>query len=52
MPLAKLAMQTAIRVLLQSTKDFEVSGDVEYARMPELGIISCSLKFVLADEEK
>jgi cytochrome P450 len=46
MPLARLAMQTALKVILQSTKDFEVDGPLEYARMPEIGIISCPLKFV------
>ncbi|KAF2418898.1 putative cytochrome P450 [Tothia fuscella] len=48
MPLARLAMQTAVRVLLERTKDFDVNGPLEYARMPELGIISCPLKFELA----
>jgi cytochrome P450 len=50
MPLARLAMQTAVRVLLAKTKDFDVNGPLEYARMPELGIISCPLKFELADK--
>jgi cytochrome P450 len=45
-PLAKLAMQTALRVLLESTKDFEIDGELEYARMPEIGIISCPLRFI------
>jgi cytochrome P450 len=46
-PLAKLAMQTALRVLLRSTKDFEVVGDLEYARMPEIGVVSCPLQFMV-----
>ena len=46
-PLARLAMQTALRVILQRTKDFEVAGELEYARMPEIGIISCPLKFIV-----
>lgn len=50
MPLARLAMQTAVRVLLKSTKDFNVNGPLEHARMPELGIISCPLTFELAEE--
>jgi cytochrome P450 len=49
MPLARLAMQTAVKVLLKSTKDFDVNGPLEHARMPELGIISCPLKFELAE---
>jgi cytochrome P450 len=46
-PLAKLAMQTALKVLLRNTKDFDINGELEYARMPELGIVSCPLKFTL-----
>jgi len=49
MPLARLAMQTAVQVLLRKTKDFEVCGEIEYARMPEVGITSCPLRFELAD---
>jgi cytochrome P450 len=45
MPLARLAMHVALRVLLERTSDFEIDGPLEYARMPELGIISCPLKF-------
>lgn len=45
MPLAKLALQTALRVLLSKTKGWEVNGELEYSRMPEMGIISCPLKF-------
>jgi cytochrome P450 len=47
MPLARLAMQTAVRVLLDSTSDFQVNGPLEYSRMPEIGIISCPLEFIL-----
>jgi len=47
MPLARLALQIALKVLLEKTTDWEVSGELEYARMPELGIISCPLKFQL-----
>ena len=45
MPLARMAMQVALRVLLERTTDFEVDGPLEYARMPEIGIISCPVKF-------
>jgi cytochrome P450 len=47
MPLARLALDTMLRVILQSTNDFEVDGELEYARMPEVGIISCPVRFVL-----
>jgi cytochrome P450 len=45
MPLARLAMQTAFKVLLRNTTNFEVVGELEYARMPEIGVVSCPLKF-------
>ncbi|CAJ2509980.1 Uu.00g058800.m01.CDS01 [Anthostomella pinea] len=45
MPLARLALETAIRVILRSTKDFDVDGPLQYSRMPELGLISCPLRF-------
>jgi len=43
-------IQTAIRAILRSTTDFEVNGPLEYARMPEMGLIGCPLKFHCADE--
>ncbi|CAI6334209.1 unnamed protein product [Periconia digitata] len=45
MPLARLAVETVIKVLLRSTRDFEVEGPLQYSRMPELGIISCPMRF-------
>lgn len=50
MPLARLAMQIFIKVLLRDTEDFEVSGPLDFARMPELGIISCPMTFVAKKE--
>ena len=49
MPLAKLAVQVFVRVLLRSTDDFEVEGPLEHARMPEMGIISCPMGFKAAE---
>ncbi|KAK8052298.1 hypothetical protein PG993_003683 [Apiospora rasikravindrae] len=45
MPLARLAVETVMRVILRNTKDFEVDGPLEYSRMPELGSISCPMRF-------
>ncbi|KAK8043144.1 hypothetical protein PG994_013627 [Apiospora phragmitis] len=45
MPLARLAVETVMRVILRSTKDFEIDGPLQYSRMPELGIISCPMRF-------
>ena len=39
------AVETVIRAMLRSTKDFEVDGPLQYSRMPELGIISCPMRF-------
>ncbi|KAK3315611.1 cytochrome P450 [Apodospora peruviana] len=44
-PLARLALQTALTVLLRRTKKFKVNGELQFARMPEMGIISCPLVF-------
>lgn len=50
MPLARLAMQIFIKVLLRDTEDFEVNGPLDFARMPELGLISCPMTFVAKKE--
>jgi hypothetical protein len=39
------ALQTALRTLLENTTKFEVNSELQYARMPEMGIISCPLRF-------
>ena len=36
-----------IRSILKHTKSFEVAGELEYSRMPEMGVISCPLAFEL-----
>ncbi|KAF9878442.1 cytochrome P450 [Colletotrichum karsti] len=46
MPLARLALDIVLRVILRSTKDFEVDGELQFSRMPELGIISCPMSGV------
>jgi cytochrome P450 len=47
MPLARLAVQIFLRVLLRTTNDFEVNENeaIDFARMPEMGIISCPMFF-------
>ncbi|KAK1657456.1 putative cytochrome P450 [Colletotrichum godetiae] len=47
MPLARLALDIILRVILKNTQDFEVGGELQYSRMPELGIISCPMNFIL-----
>ncbi len=34
-----------MQTLLKNTKRFEVNGELQFARMPEMGIISCPLAF-------
>jgi cytochrome P450 len=48
MPLARLILKIFLRVMLKRTKDFEVNGELEYARLPEIGIIGCPLKVIPA----
>ncbi|KAF2473732.1 cytochrome P450 [Lindgomyces ingoldianus] len=38
MPLARMALQIGLRVILDTTKDFDISGELEHAKMPEMGI--------------
>jgi len=45
MPLARLSLDVMLRVILRNTKDFELNGELQYSRMPELGIISCPMMF-------
>lgn len=35
-----------LRVVLRNTKDFDLAGELQYSRMPELGIISCPMTLV------
>jgi len=41
------ALQTALTALLKNTKSFKVNGELQFARMPEMGIISCPLEFTV-----
>jgi cytochrome P450 len=44
MPLARMVLKVWLRTFLEKTKDFEVSGDLLFARLPEIGIIGCPMK--------
>ncbi|KAK4209080.1 cytochrome P450 [Rhypophila decipiens] len=46
-PLARLALQIALTTLLKNTRSFRVNGELQFARMPEMGIISCPLEFTV-----
>ena len=41
---ADRALQVALRVILRTTSRLEVNGPLRYAKMPEMGLISCPLK--------
>jgi hypothetical protein len=43
--MASRSLDVMLRVILRNTKDFELNGELQYSRMPELGIISCPMKF-------
>ena len=46
--LARLAVEVVVRTLLRSISDFEVDEEaLEFARMPEMGIICCPTRFVV-----
>lgn len=49
MPLARLALRKYLEVLLIRTTDFDVDGECEFARLPEIGLIGCPIRFKLAE---
>ncbi|KAL4801818.1 cytochrome P450 [Aspergillus unguis] len=51
MPLARMALQIGLKVILRETAEFEVNGPLQYAGMPEMGITSCPLRIVPAEPE-
>ncbi|KAL4915370.1 cytochrome P450 [Aspergillus aurantiobrunneus] len=50
MPLARMALQIGLAVILRQTADFEVNGPLEFAGMPEMGITSCPMRIVRRSE--
>jgi cytochrome P450 len=46
MPLARLALQVGLRAMLEGCQDWKVNGELQYAKMPEMGIVSCPVEFV------
>lgn len=51
MPLARLGILVALRTLLAGTRRFELAGEVEGARMPEVGAVSVPLRVQPADRD-
>ncbi|CAM3516790.1 cytochrome P450 [Kibdelosporangium persicum] len=50
-PMARLMLRIALEELLAGTVSFTAVGSREGARMPELGIVSCQLDFVVAGRD-
>jgi cytochrome P450 len=46
MPLARMALQVGLKVMLEGCADWEVNGDLQFAKMPEMGIVSCPVRIV------
>lgn len=46
MPLARLALQVGLRVMLEECQDWNIDGELQYAKMPEMGIVSCPVQIV------
>jgi cytochrome P450 len=44
MPLARLALQVGLKVMLEECLDWDVNGEFQYAKMPEMGIVSCPVR--------
>lgn len=44
MPLARMALQVGLKVMLEDCGDWDLDGQLQYAKMPEMGIISCPIR--------
>ncbi|KAE8337095.1 hypothetical protein BDV24DRAFT_167637 [Aspergillus arachidicola] len=45
MVLARMMLRIYLETLLDKTVDFEVDGEIHYARLPEIGLTTCPMKF-------
>lgn len=45
MSLARMTMKIFLSTLLRNTTAFDFDGELEFANLPEIGMISCPLKF-------
>ncbi|KAK7186892.1 putative cytochrome P450 [Paraphaeosphaeria sporulosa] len=46
MPLARMALQVGLKVMLENSQDWDLDGELQYAKMPEMGIISCPVRII------
>jgi cytochrome P450 len=50
MPLARIALQVGLRVMLENCQDWDLDGELQYGKMPEVGIISCPVRITKIGE--
>ncbi|KAH7116124.1 putative cytochrome P450 [Dendryphion nanum] len=48
MPLARRALQIGLKVMLEMSSDWDINGELQYAKMPEMGIVSCPIRIIPA----
>jgi cytochrome P450 len=46
MPLARMALQLGLKVMLENSQDWDIDGELQYAKMPEMGIVSCPVRVI------
>lgn len=44
MPLARMALQVGLKAMLEHCNDWNVEGELQYAKMPEMGVVSCPVR--------
>jgi len=44
MPLARMALQVGLKVMLEESLDWDIDGELQYAKMPEMGVVSCPVR--------
>lgn len=47
MVFGRMLLRVFLQVLLRQTKDLDMDGEPEYARLPEVGIIGCPVRFTV-----
>jgi cytochrome P450 len=50
MALARMMLKVFLEILLRKTLDFDVEGECTFARLPEVALIGCPMKFVPSHE--
>jgi cytochrome P450 len=45
MVFGRMMLRVFLQVLFRQTEDFNMNGDPEYARLPEVGMIGCPVRF-------